>query len=89
MAKPSSPQKKPSPAPKPPTQAELMSLRLQKIINNPTAQKACAAVIHKLPGESEELWEDMITSIGDTDGVHVTFQDDGGVKIFWDKPKKE
>lgn len=70
-----------------PTSIELLSARLQKIINAPAAQKNRAAIIYKAPEEQQEDWDQIIEAIIDTDGVYVTQQEDGGARVHWDVPE--
>lgn len=69
-----------------PTSIELLSARLQKIINAPAAQKNRAAIIYKAPEEQQEDWDQIIEAITETDGVYVTHQEDGGARVHWDVP---
>lgn len=81
---------KPTPkTPAPITSIELLGARLQKIINAPVAQKAHAAIISKAPDEAQEDWDQIIEAITETDGVYVTFQDDGAIRVYWDVPQTE
>ena len=80
---------KPAETPRPPTPMEVIGMRVQKIINSPAAQKAQAAVIYKTPEENQEAWESLLEAISETEGVHLTFQDNDGVRIFWDNPDED
>ena len=73
-------------APKLPSTFDVLGVRIQKIINSPAAQKAQAVVISKKPEELDDDWQLLLEQIGETDGVNLAFQDDGGVRIFWDVP---
>ncbi|MGS0736141.1 DUF1654 domain-containing protein [Pseudomonas sp. GG8] len=75
--------------PAPATSIEMLGARLQKIINSPTAQKAQAAIISKAPDEAQEDWDKIIEAITETDGVYVTYEDDGTLRVFWDVPDKD
>lgn len=68
---------------------EALGARLQKVINTPAAQQARAAVIYKAPDESQEDWDQIIEAIVQTDGVYVTFQDDGSTRVHWDVPSND
>ncbi|OCW20894.1 MULTISPECIES: DUF1654 domain-containing protein [Pseudomonas] len=81
---------KPNPkTPAPTTSIELLGARLQKIINAPAAQKAHAAIIFKTADEAQEDWDQIIEAITETDGVYVTFQDDGAIRVYWDVPETD
>jgi uncharacterized protein (UPF0548 family) len=66
-----------------------MGLRVQKIINSPTAQKARAALIFRLPDEPVDEWERLLEEIDENDNVTLAYRDDGGVQIFWVVPKED
>jgi hypothetical protein len=68
---------------------ERMGVRVQKIINSPTAQKAKAALIFRLPDEPTDQWERLLEEIDENDNVTLAYRDDGGVQIFWVVPKED
>lgn len=76
-------------APASPDAFALMGIRVQKIINSPTAQKAKAALIFRLPDEPEAEWEQLLEEIDENDNVTLAYRDDGGVQIFWVVPKED
>jgi hypothetical protein len=75
--------------PAPPDTYARMGLRVQKIINSPTAQKAKAALIFRLPDEPVDEWEQLLEEIDENDNVTLAYRDDGGVQIFWVVPKED
>ncbi|EJM68881.1 Protein of unknown function (DUF1654) [Pseudomonas sp. GM50] len=68
---------------------ERLGMRVQKIINSPTAQKAKAALIFRLPDEPMDEWERLLEEIDENDNVTLAHRDDGGVQIFWVVPKED
>jgi len=68
---------------------ERLGLRVQKIINSPTAQTAKAALIFRLPDEPVDEWERLLEEIAENDNVTLAYRDDGGVHIFWVVPKED
>lgn len=68
---------------------ERMGLRVQKIINSPSAQKAKAALIFRLPDEPVDEWEQLLEEIDENDNVTLAYRDDGGVQIFWVVPTED
>ncbi|AZC23819.1 hypothetical protein C4K39_2144 [Pseudomonas sessilinigenes] len=68
---------------------ERLGVRIQKIINSPTAQKSKAALIFRLPDEPQEEWERLLEEIAENDNVTLAYRDDGGVQIFWIVPKED
>ncbi len=68
---------------------EQLGIRIQKIINAPTAQKARAALIFRLEQESPADWETLLEEIAENDNVTLAHRDDGGVQIFWTVPKED
>jgi len=76
-------------SPAAPDAYERMGMRVQKIINSPTAQKAKAALIFRLPDEPVDEWEQLLEEIDENDNVTLAYRDDGGVQIFWVVPKED
>ncbi|MDR8364094.1 MULTISPECIES: DUF1654 domain-containing protein [Pseudomonas] len=68
---------------------ERLGMRVQKIINSPSAQKAKAALIFRLPDEPVDEWERLLEEIDENDNVTLAHRDDGGVQIFWVVPKED
>ncbi|WP_350023845.1 DUF1654 domain-containing protein [Pseudomonas protegens] len=68
---------------------ERLGVRIQKIINSPTAQKAKAALIFRLADEPQDEWERLLEEIAENDNVTLAYRDDGGVQIFWVVPKED
>jgi len=68
---------------------ERLGMRVQKIINSPTAQKAKTALIFRLPDEPVDEWERLLEEIDENDNVTLAHRDDGGVQIFWVVPKED
>lgn len=68
---------------------ERLGVRIQKIINSPTAQKAKAALIFRLADEPQDEWERLLEEIAENDNVTLAYRDNGGVQIFWVVPKED
>lgn len=68
---------------------ERLGVRIQKIINSPTAQKAKAALIFRLADEPQDEWERLLEEIAENDNVTLAYRDDGSVQIFWVVPKED
>ena len=68
---------------------ERLGVRIQKIINSPTAQKAKAALIFRLADEPQDEWERLLEEIAENDNVTLAYRDDGGVQIFWVVPTED
>ena len=75
--------------PTPPGAYERMGIRIQKIINSTAAQRAKAALLFKLPDESEDDWAQLLEEIAENDNVTLAWRDDGGVQVFWTVPKED
>nr|WP_178116279.1 DUF1654 domain-containing protein [Pseudomonas brassicae] len=78
-----------SSAAKPASSYEQLGIRIQKIINSPTAQKSRAALIFRLEHETPADWETLLEEIAENDNVTLAYRDDGGVQIFWVVPKED
>jgi len=68
---------------------ERMGIRIQRIINSTTAQKSRAALIFRLPDESEDDWNQLLAEIAENDNVTLAYRDDGGIQVFWTLPKDD
>ena len=68
---------------------ERLGLRVSSMINSPRAQERCSAVIHRLDTDQDAEWDEVMGRIGETDGVTMIFQDDGGVLLEWEAPSEE
>lgn len=73
------------PAPKP---YEVLAMRLQRVINSPAAQRAKTALLERLESDPDDVWEQVIEELGETDNVTLAFRDDGNVQIFWTVPQE-
>ncbi|WP_296257688.1 MULTISPECIES: DUF1654 domain-containing protein [unclassified Pseudomonas] len=71
------------------TGVERLGLRVSGMINSPRAQERCSALIHRLDTDKDDAWDEVMGLLSETDGVEVTFQDDGEVLIEWEKPTDE
>jgi hypothetical protein len=74
--------KKPS-TPPPPKPYDLLAIRLQRAINNPTAQKNKTVLLERCESDCEEAWQQIMEELGETDNVTLAYRDDGHVQIFW------
>ncbi|MBK4996400.1 DUF1654 domain-containing protein [Pseudomonas sp. S37] len=72
-----------------PSSYEQLGVRIQKIINSPTAQRSRAALIFRLEQESQDDWETLLEEIAENDNVTLAHRDDGGVQVFWTVPKED
>lgn len=71
------------------TGVERLGLRVSQMINSPRAQERCSALIHRLDTDKDDAWEEVMGLLAETDGVALTFQDDGQVLVEWEKPTDE
>ncbi|HDS1735234.1 MULTISPECIES: DUF1654 domain-containing protein [Pseudomonas] len=72
-----------------PTSYQQLGERIQKIINNPLAQRSRAALIFRLEHEAPDDWATLLEEIAENDNVTLAYRDDGGVQIFWTVPKED
>jgi len=75
--------------PSAPSSYERLGVRIQKIINSPTAQKARTALLIRAADELEDEWNQILGEIAENDNVTLAYRDDGGVQIFWTVPKED
>lgn len=62
---------------------EMLGMRLQKAINDSSAQKRKYAILERLPGDQTDDWGQILEELNDTDNVSVAYRDDGSVQVFW------
>lgn len=70
------------------TSMDILGARLHQIINSPSAQRDRTAVLRRAPEEAESDWDVIIEALTETEGVHVTFLGDEGVRVCWDLPER-
>lgn len=66
------------------TGLEKLGLRVSAMISSPKAQIERRAAIHRLDTDTDEAWDGVMELLGETDGLHLEFSDDGGVIVRWD-----
>jgi len=80
--------KKTTSSPPTPKPYDLLALRLQRVINSPAAQRAKTALLERLESDPDEVWEQIMAELEETDNVTLAFRDDGNVQIFWTVPQE-
>ncbi|WP_054912599.1 DUF1654 domain-containing protein [Pseudomonas sp. NBRC 111127] len=68
------------------TGLERLGLRISAMINSPLAQLGRKVLIHQLETESDQDWGAIMELLAETDGLDMTFCDDGSVILQWDTP---
>ncbi|MBI6895696.1 DUF1654 domain-containing protein [Pseudomonas putida] len=68
------------------TGLERLGLRVSAMINSPLAQLGRRVLIHRLDTDSDQDWEAIMELLAETDGLDMTFCDDGSVILQWEKP---
>lgn len=68
------------------TSLERLGLRVSAMINSPVAQLGRKVLIHRLDTDSDQDWEAIMQLLSETDGLEMTFCDDGAVILQWDLP---
>ncbi|MBH3460246.1 DUF1654 domain-containing protein [Pseudomonas putida] len=63
---------------------ERLGLRVSAMINSPLAQFGRKVLIHQLDTDSDQDWERIMELLSETDGLDMTFCDDGSVILQWD-----
>ena len=67
-----------------PTGLERLGMRVSAMINAPLAQLNRRVTIYRLDTDSDESWEGVMELLAETDGLDMTFNDDGTVMLRWD-----
>lgn len=68
------------------TGLEKLGLRVSAMINSPLAQFGRKVLIHQLDTDSDQDWGAIMELLSETDGLDMTFCDDGAVILQWDLP---
>lgn len=63
---------------------ERLGLRVSSMINHPIAQLQRWVTIHRLDNDGDREWEEVMGVLAQTDGLDVTFDDDGAVTVKWE-----
>ncbi|WP_043309476.1 DUF1654 domain-containing protein [Pseudomonas sp. ML96] len=62
---------------------ERLALRISMMIGSPRAQLERWTTVHRLDTDTEEAWEGVMEILAETDGIEMTFNDDGSVTLRW------
>jgi len=68
------------------TSLERLGLRVSAMINSPLAQLGRRVLIHRLDTDCDQDWDAIMEILSETDGLDMTFCDDGSVILQWEKP---
>lgn len=68
------------------TGLEKLGLRVSAMINSPLAQLGRKVLIHQMDADSDQDWDTIMELLSETDGLDMTFCDDGSVILQWDAP---
>ncbi|WP_367863713.1 DUF1654 domain-containing protein [Pseudomonas guariconensis] len=69
------------------TSLERLGLRVSAMINSPLAQLGRRVLIHRLDTDSDQDWDAIMELLSETDGLDMTFCDDGSVILQWERPE--
>lgn len=67
------------------TGLERLGLRVSAMINSPLAQLGRRVLIHRLDTDSDQDWEAIMELLAETEGLDMTFCDDGSVILEWER----
>jgi hypothetical protein len=68
---------------------ERLGLRVSSMINHPVAQTQRWVTIHRLDTDGDREWEEVMGLLSETDGIDMTFNDDGSVTLKWEVSAEE
>lgn len=66
-----------------------LGLRVSNMINHPVAQIQRWVTIHRLDSDGDREWEEVMGVLSETDGIDMTFNDDGAVTVRWEACAEE
>lgn len=56
------------------------------MINSPLAQLDRSVLVHRMDTDADHDWDSIMELLAETDGLEMTFCDDGSVFLKWDVP---
>ncbi|UVM14837.1 DUF1654 domain-containing protein [Pseudomonas sp. B21-023] len=65
---------------------EKLGLRVSAMINSPLAQFGRRVLIHQLDTDCNQDWDAIMELLAETDGLEMTFCDEGSVILQWGIP---
>ena len=65
------------------TPYERIGMRVQKLLADPKVQKNQAISVHRREEEPVEDWERFLDDLRATDGITISFDDEGATEIGW------
>jgi hypothetical protein len=65
---------------------ERLAIRISNIVDSPRAQLERRATIHRLDTEPPEVWDQVLEVLTETEGLDMTFSDDGSLVLAWERP---
>ena len=68
---------------------ERLALRVSSMINHPVAQAQRWVTIHRLETDGDKEWEELLGMIGETEGLELTINGDGGLTVRWEQQEVE
>ncbi|KGU87270.1 hypothetical protein N005_01365 [Pseudomonas mediterranea CFBP 5447] len=68
---------------------ERLGLRVSNMINHPVAQIQRWVTIHRLDSDGGREWDEVMGMLSETDGIDMTFNDDGSVTLRWEACAEE
>jgi len=68
------------------TSLERLGLRVSGMINSPLAQLDRRVLVHRMDTDGDHDWESIMQLLAETDGLEMTFCDNGAVLLKWDAP---
>lgn len=63
---------------------ESLGLRVSSMINHHVAQQQRWVTIHRLDTDGDREWDEVMGLLSETDGIEMTFNDDGTVTLKWE-----
>ena len=68
------------------TSLELLGLRVSAMINSPLAQHGRRVLVHRMDTDEDQDWWAIMDLLAGSDGLEMSFCDDGSVLLQWDAP---
>ncbi|WP_462383329.1 DUF1654 domain-containing protein [Pseudomonas sp. Marseille-QA0892] len=63
---------------------ERLAIRISNMVGAPRAQMERRVTIHRLDSEPDQVWEEVLEILAETEGLDMTLEDDGSLTLMWE-----
>lgn len=63
---------------------ERLAIRISSMVGAPRAQLERRVTIHRLDSEPDQVWDEVLEILAETEGLEMTLEDDGSLTLMWE-----